>query len=59
MEKENSRVRITVLLDDETLRELRDYGYKENGKTNVSKAIMLMVRNNGKNNTQSEKQKNT
>ena len=59
MEKENSRVRITVLLDDETLRELRDYGYRENGKTNVSKAIMLMVRNNGKNNTQSEKQKNT
>ena len=59
MEKENSRVRITVLLDDETLRELRDYGYKETGKTNVSKAIMLMVRNNGKNNTQSEKQKNT
>jgi hypothetical protein len=58
MEKENSRVRITVLLDDETLRELRDYGYRENGKTNVSKAIMLMVRNNGKNNTQSEKQKN-
>ena len=55
MEKENSRVRITVLLDDETLRKLREYGYEETGKTNVSKAIMLMVNNNGKDNTQSKK----
>lgn len=59
MEKENSRVRITVLLDDETLKGLRDYGYAETGKTNVSKAIMLMVKNNGKNSTQSEKSQNT
>ena len=55
MEKENSRVRITVLLDDETLRKLREYGYEETGKTNVSKAIMLMVNDNGKDNTQSKK----
>ena len=59
MEKENSRVRITVLLDDETLRRLREYGYEETGKTNVSKAIMLMVNNNGKDNTQSKKSENT
>lgn len=48
MEKENSRVRITVLLDDETLKTLRDYGYNTCGKTNVSKAIMSMVKNYGK-----------
>ena len=43
MEK-NERVRITVLLDDKTLKALRDYMYSENGTTNVSKAIMSMVK---------------
>lgn len=42
--KSNNRVRITVLLDDETLCSLRDYMYRINGTTNVSKSIMLMVK---------------
>ena len=44
MNEENSRVRITVLLDDKTLKGLRDYMYNINGTTNVSKAIMSMVK---------------
>ena len=44
MEEKNSRVRITVLLDDKTLKYLRDYCYETNGTTNVSKAVMLMVK---------------
>jgi|688.fasta_scaffold1796898_2 hypothetical protein len=42
--EENSRVRITVLLDDKTLNALREYMYSKNGTTNVSKAIMSMVK---------------
>lgn len=44
MADSNERVRITVLLDDETLRKIRDYGYQKFGSTNVSKAIMSMVK---------------
>ena len=44
MAESNQRVRITVLLDDETLKTLRDYSYHESGTTNVSKAIMSMVK---------------
>ena len=43
MEK-NERVRITVLLDDKTLTVLRNYMYAKSGTTNVSKAIMSMVK---------------
>ncbi len=49
MAESNSRVRITVLLDDETLKAIRDYGYATSGTTNVSKAIMSMVKEHGKN----------
>ena len=47
MKEQNSRVRITVLLDDKTLKDLRDFNYERNGTTNVSKAIMLMVKEYG------------
>ncbi len=43
MADSNKRVKITVLLDDETLKKIRDYGYEKNGKTNVSQSIMSMV----------------
>lgn len=42
--KENSRVKITVLLDDETLKIVREFGYQNFGSTNVSKALMSMVK---------------
>jgi len=46
MTESNKRVRITVLLDDKTLKALRDYNYLIDGTTNVSKAIMSMVKEN-------------
>ena len=46
----NERVRITVLLDDKTLMALREFMYKKNGTTNVSKAIISMVKEYGNNN---------
>ena len=42
----NKRVRITLLLSDETLSELRAFAYENLGTTNVSKAVMLMVKQN-------------
>ena len=45
--KENSRVKITVLLDDESLKTIREYGYENFGSTNVSKALMAMVKTHG------------
>ena len=44
MTESNKRVRITVLLDDATLKSIRDYGYETLGVTNVSKSIMAMVK---------------
>jgi hypothetical protein len=44
----NERVRITVLLDDKTLAYLRKYHYDIDGTTNVSKAIMSMVKEHEK-----------
>jgi len=42
--KENKRQKMTLLLDDETIKALREFGYREIGATNVSKAVMLMVK---------------
>jgi|WetSurMetagenome_2_1015567.scaffolds.fasta_scaffold07627_4 hypothetical protein len=46
----NKRVNITVLLDDKTLTSLRAYGFDTFGKTNVSQAIMSMVKEYERNN---------
>ena len=40
----DNRVRFTVMLDDETLNKIREFGYKEFGSTNVSKAIRELVK---------------
>lgn len=45
------RVRITVLLDNESLSLIREFAYTETGTTNVSQAIMTMVKNNYGNKT--------
>ena len=44
MAESNERVRITMLLDDKTLKTIRDYGYEKFGSTNISKAVMSMVK---------------
>ena len=49
MAESNNRVKITVLLDDETLKKIRDYGYSQFGITNVSKSIMAMVEEHDRN----------
>ena len=45
--KDKSRVKMTLLLDSETIQLLRDYSYQETGTTNVSKAVMLMAKKYG------------
>jgi len=44
MDSKNKRQRMTLLLDNETIKALKDYGYKTFGETNVSKAVMSMVK---------------
>ena len=45
--KENKRQKMTLLLDDETIKLLKKYGYETLGETNVSKAVMSMVKKYG------------
>ena len=44
----DERVKITLLLSDETLKLLREYAYDRTGKTNVSQAVMSMAKEYGK-----------
>ena len=45
--KESKRQKMTLLLDDETIKLLKKYGYETLGETNVSKAVMSMVKKYG------------
>ena len=47
MKKE--RVKMTLLLDSETIQLLKDYSYETTGSTNVSKAVMSMAKEYGRN----------
>ena len=47
----NKKVKMTLLLDSDTIDLLRDFAYQEIGETNVSKAVRLLAK-------QSEKQRN-
>ena len=38
------RQKMTLLLDDETIQLLKQYGYENFGATNVSKAVMSMAK---------------
>ena len=46
--QKTKRVKMTLLLDSETIQLLRDYSYAITGSTNVSKAVMLMAKAYGK-----------
>jgi len=39
----NARVKVTLLLNDETLKTLKKYSFQKTGSTNMSKAVMLMA----------------
>ena len=43
-----TRQKMTLLLDDETIKLLKQYGYEVLGATNVSKAVMSMAERYGK-----------
>ncbi len=47
----NKKVKMTLLLDSDTIDLLRDFAYQEIGETNVSKAVRLLAK-------QYEKQRN-
>ena len=42
--KDKGRVKMTLLLDSETIQLLKQYSYETIGATNVSKAVMLMAK---------------
>ena len=42
--KKDERVKMTLLLDSETIALLRKYSYENFGSTNVSKAVMSMAK---------------
>ena len=53
MKAQENRVKMTLLLDSETITILKKYSYEATGSTNVSKAVMSMAkehesRNNSK-----------
>ena len=53
MAAQDNRVKMTLLLDSETITLLKQYSYEQTGSTNVSKAVMSMAkeyesRNNSK-----------
>ena len=44
----DERVKMTLLLSSETIKLLKDYSYNLTGSTNVSKAVMSMAKEYGK-----------
>lgn len=48
----NDRIKMTVLLDSETIRLLKEYASEKFGSTNVSNAIRSMAREYGQQRTQ-------
>lgn len=54
--KVNNRVKMTVLLDSETIELLKEYATEKFGSNNVSNAIRSMAREYGQQRTQQRKQ---
>ena len=48
MKKTQDRVKMTLLLDSETIAVLKQYGFDKFGETNVSKSVMSMAKEYGK-----------
>ena len=44
MKAQDERVKMTLLLDSETITILKKYSYEQTGSTNVSKAVMSMAK---------------
>jgi len=44
----NKKVKMTLMLDSDTISLLKKFAYKEFGDTNVSKAVRLLAKQNDK-----------
>ena len=53
--KAQDRVKMTLLLDSETMKLLKEYSYEKTGSTNVSKAVMSMAKEYEKSRTNSNR----
>ena len=53
--KAQDRVKMTLLLDSETIKLLKEYSYEKTGSTNVSKAVMSMAKEYEKSRTNSNR----
>lgn len=53
--KAQDRVKMTLLLDSETIKLLKEYSYEKIGSTNVSKAVMSMAKEYEKSRTNSNR----
>jgi hypothetical protein len=51
---DNKRVKMTLMLDSDTIDFLKSFAYQEVGDTNVSKAVRLLAKKHGKKKTESE-----
>ena len=56
--KAQDRVKMTLLLDSETIKLLKEYSYEKTGSTNVSKAVMSMAKEYEKSRTNSNRSTN-
>lgn len=46
---DNKKVKMTLMLDSDTIATLKDFAYQEIGETNISKAVRLLAtKHNGK-----------
>ena len=54
MAKDSKRVKMTLLLDSDTISILNKYSFVKFGKTNVSNAVREIAKEYGKTKTQSE-----
>lgn len=41
---DNKRVKMTLMLDSDTINLLKEFAYREIGETNVSKAVRLLAK---------------
>lgn len=55
MKAQDNRVKMTLLLDGETIRLLKEYSFELTGSTNVSKAVMSMAKEYEKSRTNRSK----
>jgi hypothetical protein len=59
MKAQDNRVKMTLLLDGETIKLLKEYSFELTGSTNVSKAVMSMAKEYEKSRTNTNTNRST